>query len=189
MKRCAKCGQVKDEASFNKNSRSTDGLDFRCRECLNAYRRAYLASHPEAHENAKAGCRQWHAQHQEVVLARAKKHYQHNKAHHRATRWMRQYGITPEQYGALLVAQDRRCAICRGKKIGGGCRYWHVDHDHATGTVRGLLCSSCNNMLARARDSVEVLSRAIKYLSDPPAPRVWTPSLAMAGLAQEAAPL
>lgn len=70
------------------------------------------------------------------------------------------YGITPAQYEELLAAQGGACAICRvvpNKRL-------HVDHDHRTGAVRGLLCSECNLGLGKFRDSVEVLQSALSYL-------------------------
>lgn len=84
------------------------------------------------------------------------------------------YGISLEDYNAILAAQGGRCAICRGKRSGN----LDTDHDHklaaATGdvraSVRGLCCRRCNRrLLPAATDSVEVLQRAIDYLLSPPA--------------------
>ena len=50
------------------------------------------------------------------------------------------YGIDPAAWTALLVAQKYRCAICNVVPQGA----LHVDHDHSTGAVRGLLCARCN---------------------------------------------
>ena len=75
----------------------------------------------------------------------------------------RRYGITPEEYQALSDAQNGLCRICQGPPQGRWKRL-HVDHDHATGKVRGLLCHWCNNMLGHAKDSPTVLQAAIAYL-------------------------
>jgi len=72
--------------------------------------------------------------------------------------------VTPEQYAALLARQEGRCAICQTDQPGGKGS-WHVDHDHATGGVRGLLCSQCNLMLGHARDDPARLRAALEYLS------------------------
>jgi len=74
------------------------------------------------------------------------------------------YGLTPEQYAALLKQQDNRCAICR-TETPGGKGGWHVDHDHATDRVRGLLCNACNLMLGHAQDDPARLRAALAYLS------------------------
>ena len=59
-------------------------------------------------------------------------------------RWLRKtYGITLEQYEIMAEVQDYRCAICAAPDSG-WVHGWHVDHDHATGAVRGLLCQTCN---------------------------------------------
>lgn len=67
-----------------------------------------------------------------------------NRDRTRRCELIRKYGITPEDYDALFVAQDGKCAIClKPPKV----FRLHTDHDHKTGTVRGLLCVSCNTKL------------------------------------------
>lgn len=77
----------------------------------------------------------------------------------RQSRMLREYGLTEDQYQALLDSQSSRCAICRGALTSP-----HVDHDHSTGRVRGILCFTCNTALGKFHDSVEVLESAIEYL-------------------------
>lgn len=77
------------------------------------------------------------------------------------------YGLKPGQYEALYEAQGGVCFICR--LATGKTRRLAVDHDHKTGYVRGLLCKPCNSMLAHARDSVDMLERAIRHITEPPA--------------------
>lgn len=85
-------------------------------------------------------------------------------AHGRARR-LRRYGLTAEHEQALLAAQGGACAICASKTPkGNGGKAWHVDHDHDSCSVRGLLCQPCNLVLGHAKDSVTVLKSAIKYL-------------------------
>lgn len=72
------------------------------------------------------------------------------------------YGITLEQFEAIAKLQGGKCAICAGVLDMGF--FTHVDHCHATGDVRGLLCSPCNTSLGCFKDSVEMLQRAISYL-------------------------
>ncbi|MFD1044363.1 endonuclease VII domain-containing protein [Kibdelosporangium lantanae] len=85
------------------------------------------------------------------------------------------YGITAGQYDELYALQGGVCAICR-RATGRGKRL-AVDHDHATGEVRGLLCKPCNrDVLGHLRDDVTALQRAITYLTDPPARRLVSES-------------
>jgi hypothetical protein len=85
---------------------------------------------------------------------------------HRA-RVAKVYGIQPEDYDRLYFAQGGCCAICQ--RATGKTRRLSVDHDHATGKVRGLLCRPCNQLLGHARDEVDFFYRAMQYLINPPA--------------------
>ena len=71
----------------------------------------------------------------------------------------RKYGIGVEEYNRLLLAQNNQCAICLTKS-----GTLHVDHDHETGQVRGLLCYNCNMGLGRFKDSSKFLNAAVSYL-------------------------
>ena len=76
---------------------------------------------------------------------------------------LRHYGITKEEYEQLLKEQQSRCAICECE-----LDLWkntHIDHDHADGRVRGVLCGTCNRGLGQFRDSQDLLQRAIDYVS------------------------
>lgn len=73
------------------------------------------------------------------------------------------YGITLEDYEAMLEKQGGTCAICESS-IPGGNGAFSVDHCHSTGKVRGLLCRLCNSGLGHFRDSPGLLYRAVEYL-------------------------
>lgn len=75
------------------------------------------------------------------------------------------YKISIDDYNSLFEIQKGRCAIC-GTHQTDLKRVLCVDHDHATGKVRGLLCSNCNHGLGQFRDSVGFLASAIKYLEN-----------------------
>ncbi|WP_395311660.1 endonuclease VII domain-containing protein [Mycobacterium sp. AMU20-3851] len=110
---------------------------------------------------------------------RARRLLQDPKEIRRANLWAK-YRITPEEYDSLRQAQDCRCAICGRResaidldRVGGRPRAdgrplakmpLAVDHDHATGAVRGLLCPSCNAGLGAFGDDPIRLAAAISYL-------------------------
>jgi galactoside O-acetyltransferase len=80
----------------------------------------------------------------------------------------RNYGMTLDQANALLAEQGGRCAVCltpidlfKKMWIGGGV----VDHDHATGAIRGLLCQACNLVIGLAGDQEHRLAKAQHYLA------------------------
>lgn len=72
------------------------------------------------------------------------------------------YGLTREQYTELLTSQGNRCAVCAQPFP--SRRKTHVDHQHTTGGVRGLLCHHCNVALGSMADSPERLRAAASYL-------------------------
>lgn len=74
------------------------------------------------------------------------------------------YGITDAGFDELLAAQGGCCAVCRTANPPGRGQRLHVDHDHATGKVRGLLCTECNVGLGKFKDDPELLRRAAEYL-------------------------
>ena len=90
----------------------------------------------------------------------------------RDTAYRSRYGITLADYDLLLMVQDGKCGICLKPP---GSRRLAVDHDHRTGMVRGLLCSTgirggCNYGLLGNRDKDPGLFlRAYNYLAGPPA--------------------
>lgn len=75
----------------------------------------------------------------------------------------RVYGLTRAELDAMLEAQNHLCAICGNGHVGVGTRL-HVDHCHASGKVRALLCGKCNTLIGLADDSPERLELAAAYL-------------------------
>lgn len=78
------------------------------------------------------------------------------------SRLCRRKGITAEDWQR---AWDATCGLCPGcrEPLQRG-RRTHIDHDHATGRFRGLLCSECNHALGKTRDDAETLRRLAEYL-------------------------
>ncbi len=78
----------------------------------------------------------------------------------------RRYRLGLEDYAEMLAAQAHACAICGVRPD--DARNLVVDHCHATGAVRGLLCEACNGGLGFFRDRPERLERAAAYLRRAP---------------------
>lgn len=77
----------------------------------------------------------------------------------------RTYGITLEQYNELLERQDYACAVCNKKQD--KIKYnLHVDHNHKTGEIRGLLCFNCNNKIIGRHTDPKLLAQAVIYLTE-----------------------
>ena len=125
---------------------------------LREYHRQYRAKN-KARVNAKL--RAWKKANPEKVRAYAKASYDPVKA--RAKGLRRKFGISLVQYDDMRAAQKPGCAICPATKPGGRGT-WHVDHDHATKKVRGLLCQNCNIGLGNFKDDPARLTLALAYL-------------------------
>jgi hypothetical protein len=90
-----------------------------------------------------------------------------NPARWNSSRWAshlrKSFGITVEQYDAMLARQRGACAICRIRSTDSPRRL-HVDHDHKSGRVRGLLCYRCNTGIGVFLEDSARLRAAIRYL-------------------------
>lgn len=95
----------------------------------------------------------------------AKKHKERVKASQKKVKLKSKYGITEEQYVSQLAWQNHSCLICF-KTFDGILVKPHVDHDHATGELRGILCSHCNHGLGHFMDSEVNLEQAQHYLKN-----------------------
>ncbi len=105
----------------------------------------------------------------------SRKSYNKHKLARRDTRLQKTYGLTQEQFDAIVESQGGGCLLC-GERPGGRYGQLVVDHDHnccpsKTKTcgkcVRGILCDWCNRMLGLARESPELLHAAAKYVASP----------------------
>jgi hypothetical protein len=75
------------------------------------------------------------------------------------------YGLTPEEFDAILASQGGRCGICRSKSPKSARNgTWCVDHDHVTGQVRGLLCNLCNRAVGMLQDDPKIIRAAVRYV-------------------------
>jgi hypothetical protein len=91
----------------------------------------------------------------------------------------RRYGAGQVEFDELLAAQEGRCAIC------GAADPQHLDHDHRTGWVRGILCFNCNGGLGQFRADPELLAGAISYLKG----TTWQRVLIHPGVFQMCSPM
>jgi hypothetical protein len=106
-----------------------------------------LAPRPKYGDDKAAYLRAWRAANEEKV---------------RNDRYQRKYGISLAEFEAMNERQRGQCAICGTTPTR---RRLNVDHCHATGEVRGLLCDVCNLVIGQLEDSPEILKRAVEYLA------------------------
>ena len=142
---CKKCGVEKTADEFYKEKRVKDGLQARCKDCCKADAKAIFDANPEPYrERARA-------------------------IPPDAQRWakiLRKYGLTKEEYYAILDRQGGHCALCPATTSGHNMTDdLLVDHCHETNTVRGLLCQDCNLLLGCVKDKRKRLIAAMFYLN------------------------
>lgn len=171
---CTKCGETKPLGTehFYRQGKGRAGFNAQCKDCNARYTREYRARSPEAIQANRDSVKRWLAKPGNVEKARARSaEWYANGGREWARDYLRQktYGITPADYKRLLLIQGGVCAICRQDETRtiktGERRPLTVDHDHETGSVRGLLCSLCNTALGSFRDDAEILAAAIDYLA------------------------
>lgn len=189
LRRCRDCGAWKPLEQFHTSPRRPSGRGSYCQPCFNVRSKASYANRvratygrevrqpcdvPAGHRycpdcqvikplddsprnrSARSGyvryCKPCHN-----VKSR-----ENREKHHGSTReyhLRRRYGIGQQEFEQLLAAQGGVCGIC------GAERPEHVDHDHVTGYVRGVLCFNCNGGLGHFRDDRGRLDKAIAYLT------------------------
>lgn len=159
MKRCKKCGEVKPFEQFYKAKGMSDGYRSECKACHSAQQKRWYAANREA---SIASVKRWQQENKEHLHAYRKEYRQRRKLEDRNAYLRRKFKITQADYEAILAMQGGGCAIC-GKAP--GKISLHVDHDHETGEVRGLLCVGCNNALGQFHDDQELLARAADYIA------------------------
>lgn len=74
------------------------------------------------------------------------------------------YGITAKIYETMLAEQGGVCAVCKSPSSGRKSPKFHIDHDHDSGALRGLLCNTCNNGMGLT-DSPDLLLAKVAYLA------------------------
>ena len=112
--------------------------------------------------------KKWYEANRSAELERSKEYYQTSGKQKKLEAYPERrrrilksrYGITPEGFDELFKKQNGRCAICKQQYHS----TLHIDHDHKTKEIRGLLCNNCNRGLGHFKDSKENLEAAVTYL-------------------------
>ena len=129
-----------------------------------ARRRERYAQDPDYRANQRARCRAYYRAHKQEINERSRAYYHAHKQDIqpilRRGQLKRLYGMSPADYDGLLAKQDGMCAICGTPSEETLC----VDHCHATGIIRGLLCRKCNTGLGCYEDDPATMITSLAYL-------------------------
>lgn len=133
-----------------------------CRNCYEAWLRN---NNPEFAERQRRNCKEWSKKYKEKARESNKKWLMKQDKNYRRIRRLReQYGLTLDDYNNILSKQGYKCAICGKPHKEEKKKRLHIDHDHTTGLIRGLLCFRCNFGLTYFSEDPEILFRAYTYL-------------------------
>lgn len=164
MKACKKCGVVKPLSEFHRTVAMRDGHRSECKDCWKVICKARYAKNRDEHI---AKVQEWRRRNPKKFEEWKRRNREENKeriaASNRRGHLRRKYGLTLEEYDFLRASQGDRCLICGVGEEGG----LHVDHDHRTGRVRGLLCGKCNKAIGLLREDPALFDAASSYLQRP----------------------
>jgi len=149
MKICSRCGLSFSLKDFHFHKGMKDGLYPQCKKCKSESAKIYYLNLNKVKK--------------EQLLTRRHGHYEANKVQIKNYYYLREYGISIEDYNRRFKKQSGCCVIC-GIHQSELDVSLSVDHDHETGIVRGLLCRNCNTLLGHSHDDPQILENAITYL-------------------------
>lgn len=159
FKLCSKCKKYKCvKTEYNKDKSKAGGIYSACQDCTRAANRAIRKKwSPEQKIEKIAKQKQWRVNNPEKA----------KKAIRNAT-LKKKYGIDIEDYEKMIINQNNKCAnlgcLRDRAHLNNSERFFHVDHDHITGKVRGLLCQPCNTSLGLLEESMDRIMGLVNYL-------------------------
>jgi hypothetical protein len=206
MARCPQCRRDLPRFEFHANRRRPNGLAYYCKRCAAerseaSRRRRGISQRPRPQvpvpdgskwcpdcatvkplaefARTTASASGYHTYCLVCHNARGKETKQRLYGGSREYHPRRRYGVGQADFDEMLAEQGGVCAIC------GAPDPQHVDHDHRTGWVRGILCFNCNGGLGQFRDNPVFLAEAITYLKG----TTWQRALIHPGVFQMCSPM
>ncbi len=177
MKRCSRCKKELPLSSFQLRDKHKNTYVSSCKLCLKNSRVKYknrdkifvenkicnkckenkdrycFYIHDEAKDGLRASCKE--------CYSKASKEYNcRNVKKNFYCQIKRKYNLEEEKYLSMLNKQDGKCFLC------GGNERICIDHNHNTGKIRKLLCSSCNSAIGLFKENIEVIRNAALYLEE-----------------------
>jgi hypothetical protein len=164
---CTGCKTEKDLNCFGAHPNGKFGKQAKCYECYKASSKRYYAGNKHLWEEREKRMREEDPEALKKKNRDAAARWRANPENIRQKKMAyieTRYGMPYEQFEKMEVDQGGVCAICGRPPTNTKYGRLHVDHDHATGRVRGLLCHTCNAGLGQFQDKVEWIQAAVAYL-------------------------
>lgn len=160
QRKCKRCRKLKAASSFSNDVSRPDGKFPWCKSCQNES----SVSGKFQDENAEVNgftCPMCDA----PIRGHVNRRFCSNSCKDRVKSLKRKYNLEPAQYRAMVKNTGGRCPICKNR-----VRQWHVDHNHKTGLVMGVVCAACNvGALAATYHDPEFVQRLLWFLVASPA--------------------
>ena len=146
LKKCKACSIEKPIEEYHISHQGKTGPIYKskCKICIREYHRE------EYHNLTDVKKRE-----------RRNKNTCNNAEYRQSYRLKSRYGLTTEDFSAMIVEQQNKCKICKCDMDPP-----QVDHSHNTGKVRALLCRPCNTSLGLLKENPQTLRNMITYIND-----------------------
>ena len=135
----------------------------RCEVCVTEHKRRAVDYYKRNAEKVRAKRAAYRAENRDQENARRREYSQRKPHVIKNQHLLASFNLSLTEYERLSAQQNGLCAICHGTDV---TKKLAVDHDHVTGKIRGLLCSSCNLALGMFEDNPGYLHSAMNYLEN-----------------------
>lgn len=152
---CCECKIEKNKTEFSRDKTLKDGYTYSCKLCRNKKYKEWVRNNPDKikiiyEQNRIKSNIHYHTENGQKI---------YRKNH------LKKYNMTIDEYGKKVEEQNNLCAICNEPENQKKNKHLCVDHSHITNENRGLLCSNCNRAIGLLKDDIEILKKAIIYLT------------------------
>ena len=160
-RRCKKCKKVKAASKFSNDRTRADGKFPWCMLCQQSSTLPFQNSDDPLNGYICPLC-------DTPCRGHANRRFCSRPCKERASLLRRKFNLTPQQYKDMVADADTVCPICLKHPT-----QWHVEHDHRTGKITGVVCGACNvGALAMTYHDTAFIRRLLDYLEKPPAERI-----------------
>lgn len=161
--RCARCKKVKGKTQFSRDATRPSGFFPWCMTCQNDHYKEHRFQDETAPPNGHT-C----PVDDRIVRGHANRRFCSARCKEKASSLRQNFSLSIEDYRRLVDDANGRCPICQRRPT-----EWHVDHDHGTGLVMGVVCSACNTGgLAMTYHDANYIRRLLVFVESSPASRL-----------------
>jgi hypothetical protein len=163
---CSRCRTNKSLHDFYRNRTTKDGYAYECKNCKDSRPSYYWKTEKARAADRERYLRRISTPEGKASLLEKNRKYKQSE-HGKLAEWKRylkrNYKISLETYNKILEIQGGGCAICGAKPKE---RRLHIDHNHSTNAIRGILCGKCNQAIGLLNENLILFDRAKEYIKN-----------------------